>query len=173
MDRRKAVEEIWQLGKVVSHLLGSSERCDMVYTVAELMYFFFIFSMYGFFSFRGKKIKKLHKNSEVLIDQCIYCYRLLRLQSHGILSDGSAYLSPNLVYDSELIGLPLDNDQLEIINCTKEKIHNYLDISSSSNETDCNWWVKTKLDDNHYLVSASRGFHVWNAIARKWKEKKE
>jgi len=109
--------------------LVSSERCDVVYSAAEL---FFFLSMYGFFS-----------------------------------------QSPNLVYDSELIGLPLDNDQLEIINCTKEILHNHLNISSSFNETDCNWWVKTKLDENHYLVSASRGFHVWNAIAQKLKGKKE
>jgi hypothetical protein len=43
-------------------------------------------------------------------------------------------------------------------------------LVTNPDEEDLKWWVKTKLDENHYLVSASRDFHVWNAIARRRKE---
>jgi hypothetical protein len=88
------------------------------------------------------------------------------------LSDGSFYQSPNLITDPEFIGLPLDQDKFEFTYCTKQAQRNNQSsmLMSSPDEEDLKWWVKTKLDENHYLVSASRDFHVWNAIARRRKE---
>ena len=102
--------------------------------------------------------------SEMIIDQCVHCNRFLRLQSHGVLSNGSSYTSPNLANqeESRFIGLPLDQEIFEVQISPKNSTQ-----SVGEGNEEFHWWVKTKLDDETYIVSASRGFDVWNSVARR------
>ena len=93
----------------------------------------------------------------MIIEQCLRCNQLLRIQSHGVLSDGSSYISSNLANQEESawVGLPLDRDVLELQVTNDVSTEN---VEEGKKEVD--WWLKTKLYDESYVVSAARGFHV-------------
>ena len=99
--------------------------------------------------------------SEILIDICAHCNKIVRAISHGVLSDGTTYTSTDWMdeEESKFIGQQLDTSYFEVVHS-----------KSSSAPENKPWWVKAKIDDNTFLVSKSSGFDVWNSIACLQKE---
>ncbi|KAK1747815.1 hypothetical protein QTG54_001778 [Skeletonema marinoi] len=88
--------------------------------------------------------------SETLIMCCQRTGKLKSVKIHGFLSDGSHYEINNLLdVDDKHIGRPL-----------LKKLP-YTDNTKEATITD--FWVKAKLRQQ-YLLSAGKGFHVWNSL---------
>jgi hypothetical protein len=92
--------------------------------------------------------------SETLITCCQDTGKLKSLKIHGCLSDGSNYETNNLLdvddEDNQHIGKPLVKKLAYTGKDTKEA-------------KDMDFWVKAKIGQD-YLLSAGKGFHVWNTL---------
>ena len=89
--------------------------------------------------------------SETLITFCQRTSKVKSVNIHGCLSDGSEYETNNLLdVDDEQIGRPL----LRELSYTDKDTEEVRDMQ---------FWVKTKIDQD-YLLSAGKGFHVWNTL---------
>jgi hypothetical protein len=98
---------------------------------------------------------------EVLIDQNIVDGSIQSTISHGKLSDGTKYESINIFDantdpDTVLVGTRLDRDDFTFEGSVRD---------DSGDEMD--WWIKNKLADGQFLVSAGKGYNVFNSIAKK------
>lgn len=98
---------------------------------------------------------------EVLIEQNIDDGSISSTISHGILSDGRKYESMNLFDvtadpDASLVGTRLDRNDFIFEGSVRD---------DSGEEMD--WWIKNKLRDGQFLVSAGKGYNVFNSIAKK------
>ena len=98
---------------------------------------------------------------EVLIDQNIDDGSISSAISHGTLSDGTTYESTNLFDatadpDAALVGTRLDRNDFIFEGSVRD---------DSGEEMD--WWIKNKLADGQFLVSAGKGYNVFNSIAKK------
>jgi hypothetical protein len=92
--------------------------------------------------------------SETLIKCCQETGMLKSLKIHGCLSDGSKYETNNLLdvndEDNQHIGRPLVGFA-------------YTD-KGAIDVKDTDFWVKAKIGQSKYLLSAGKGFHVWNTL---------
>lgn len=78
----------------------------------------------------------------MLIEQDMVMGDVLNVEWHGTLSDGSKY---NGKVD-DLVG--------------------HVAGEELAPARDRSWWVKSKLDNESYLVSSGEGFNVWNCIVK-------
>ncbi|KAL7496190.1 hypothetical protein ACHAWT_004412 [Skeletonema menzelii] len=89
--------------------------------------------------------------SETLISFCQRTSKVKSVNIHGCLSDGSKYETNNLLdVDDKQIGRPLLREL------------SYTD-KDTGERRDMEFWVKAKIDQD-YLLSAGKGFRVWNTL---------
>ena len=87
--------------------------------------------------------------SEVLIEQDVTTGDVVNVECHGTLSDGSAYTTGDLFEN---------NEKNKFVG---QVAHEELVPPSARDRT---WWVKSRMEDNSYLLSTGEGFDVWNCI---------
>jgi len=97
--------------------------------------------------------------TEVLMKQSVDSGQIMSLSCHGVLSDGSAYESIDYL-DNEgdnkaLIGKLVDRRDLMFEDSIQDDSNDQIE-----------WWVKTRFTDGKYLVASSKGYEVFNSIAR-------
>jgi len=102
---------------------------------------------------------------EVLIDQSVEDGSISSTVLHGQLSDGTKYESINLFDaskdpDTALVGTRLDRNDFVFEGSVRD---------DSGEEMD--WWIKNKLSDGRFLVSAGKGYVVFNSIVKKKQNK--
>lgn len=111
--------------------------------------------------------------SEVLIDVNLDSGDVVDAHYHGILGDGSSYQSTSLMDDKKKtcsstnchhIGTVLDQASITILE--KDSLDEYQESTAQSLPLPHQkWCVKCKLPGDRYIVSAAKGYDVWNAIA--------
>lgn len=102
--------------------------------------------------------------SEVIIEQNLETGVISKIFSHGVLSEGSSYQSKNLMQiegENNWVGKVIDQDSFTIMqNEDEESLDKIYDLIKNENIE--KWWVKSRLNDDTYIVSSGKFHDVWN-----------
>ena len=101
--------------------------------------------------------------SEILLEQSSTSDdRIAKVKVHGVLSDGTSYESYNDIEEE-------DNEGMNNLIGTPATCSNFVLSSSAQRllEDGIQWFVKSKFTNGSYLLSAAKGYEVFNTIAER------